>query len=204
MRHQDPCTGARACGTVKSVILLGDSIRLHYQPLVTQALYGLADISGPAENCRCSKTIMDNLGTWAIAPCPDIVHLNCGAHDIRHDRDGVGPLVPLNDYVANLESIFARLSRETSATLVWATTTPVIETRHQAVRDSTRYAADVTSYNTAALAVAERHGALINDLHATVMSAGADDLLKTDGLHFTDSGSAFLAKRVVESLMPLL
>ena len=189
---------------MKSVVLIGDSIRLHYQPLVAHALENAGHIWGPPENCRSSTVILGNLDSWAIARSPDIIHLNCGAHDIRHDRGVVGPLVSLHDYVANLERIFRRLRDETSAALVWATITPINEIRHQAVRESHRYAADVTTYNMAARDIAEYHGAIINDLHGAVAAAGADDLLKADGLHFTDAGSAFLAHRVVESLRPLL
>ena len=190
--------------TRTSVTLIGDSIRLHYQPLVAERLAGLARVSGPLDNCRSSAVILDNLDAWAIAAQPQIIHLNCGAHDIRHDGDADQPLVPLSAYAANLEAIFQRLRRETAATLVWATITPINEAHHQAMRDSRRYAADVTAYNAVALAIAGRHGAIIDDLPGAVRAAGPDRLLKPDGLHFTATGSAFLAERVADCLMPLL
>lgn len=189
---------------MKSVVLIGDSIRVHYQPWVVRALEGAANVWGPPENCRSSNVILDNLDTWGKDRSPDVIHLNCGLHDIRRDRALAGPQVSLPDYTANLDAIFGRLRDETSAVLVWATITPINEARHRAVRDSHRYGADVTSYNIAARELAERHGAIINDLYGAVASAGADSLLKADGLHFTDAGSAFLAHRVVESLRPLL
>ena len=34
------------------VLLLGDSIRMSYQPLVGQLLVGRASVVGPADNCQ--------------------------------------------------------------------------------------------------------------------------------------------------------
>ena len=36
------------------VLLLGDSIRMSYQPLVAQLLEGRATVVGPADNCQYS------------------------------------------------------------------------------------------------------------------------------------------------------
>jgi lysophospholipase L1-like esterase len=188
---------------MKTILLIGDSIRLHYQPHVIRVFEGLADVSGPVENCQSSATLRDNLDAWVIARSPHVVHLNCGAHDLRHDRDGRGPLVPQAGYEANLTAIFERIRAETDADLIWATITPLIEERHQAVRNALRYERDVAAYNVIGLSVARRFGAGINDLHAAVSDAGPEGLLKDDGLHFTEDGYAFLGAKVADALRPL-
>ena len=48
---------------MKSVILIGDSIRLGYQGVVRQELAGTAQVWGPAENGRDSREAIPDRGT---------------------------------------------------------------------------------------------------------------------------------------------
>ncbi|MBY5913788.1 SGNH/GDSL hydrolase family protein [Rhizobium leguminosarum] len=185
---------------MKTVLLIGDSIRLHYQPYVIKAFEGQANVWGPEENCQSSGVIWNNLDRWVISKRPDVVHLNCGLHDLRHDEGPAEALVPLDAYQANITGIFERVRAETTAELIWATVTPIIEERHQAVRSSRRYERDVSAYNAVGISVARRFGVTINDLHTTVSEAGPEVLLKQDGLHFVEEGYALLGAKVADAL----
>jgi lysophospholipase L1-like esterase len=188
---------------MKRVILIGDSIRLHYQPLVAAALTEQAEVWGPVENGGTSANVLGHLREWALGRRPDAVHLNCGLHDLRYDDDATEPQVPLAEYASNLGQVFAQLAA-LPCPIVWATTTPINQTRHQASRGSRRYEADVDRDNRVASTIAGERGVTINDLNLAVTEAGTDRLLKQDGVHFTEEGYEFLAGRVVERLRQVL
>lgn len=189
---------------MKQIVLIGDSIRLGYQGAVTRALLHEAVVTAPAENCRSSVEVRENFREWIAAADPDIVHLNCGLHDLRMDAGDSAHRVPIDVYADNLAAIFQLVVTGGKRTLIWATTTPLIEDRHQRSRQSRRYEADVARYNAVGLAVARQYGATVNDLHAAVLHAGAPRLLGSDGVHFTKDGSAFLAEAVVTSVRSAL
>nr|WP_315237974.1 SGNH/GDSL hydrolase family protein [uncultured Albidiferax sp.] len=189
---------------MKKIVLIGDSIRLAYQGAVTSALLHDAVVTAPAENCQSSAEVRKNFHGWIAAANPDIVHMNCGLHDLRIDAGDSAHRVPIDAYAANLEAIFNLVVTSGRRTLIWATITPLMEDRHQQSRQSRRYEADVARYNQVGLAVARKYGATVNDLHAAVQHAGAPRLLGPDGVHFTDDGSAFLAEAVVTSLRSAL
>ena len=67
-----------------SILLLGDSIRMGYQPFVAELLRGAATVIGPKDNCEDSGKYLTHLDTW-LAPA-DVIHFNCGLHDIKIDR----------------------------------------------------------------------------------------------------------------------
>jgi isoamyl acetate esterase len=184
---------------MKKLVLIGDSIRLHYQPLVMQELATEALVCGPVENCRTSADILANAKEWILDHSPDIVHINCGMHDLRIDPGISSCQVSIEDYASNLDEIFALISRSGQRTLIWATLTPLNERRHQSFRPSQRYESDVALYNETALNLARKHGAEINDLHRSVAEAGTDRLLSADGVHFTDEGYGFLAAAVASA-----
>jgi hypothetical protein len=68
---------------MKQIILIGDSIRMGYQPTVQQILADQAQVWGPVENGGNSHNVLTHLDAWVIQRQPDIVHLNCGLHDIK-------------------------------------------------------------------------------------------------------------------------
>ena len=184
---------------MKKLVLIGDSIRLHYQPLVMRELATEALVWGPAENCRTSADILANAKEWILDHSPDIVHINCGMHDLRIDPGVSTRQVSIEDYAANLDEIFALIGGGGQRTLIWATLTPLNERRHQRSRPSRRYESDVALYNETALNLARKHGATINDLHRSVAEAGSDRLLSSDGVHFTEEGYGFLATAVAST-----
>lgn len=190
---------------MKQVTLIGDSIRGGYQEYVQKELQGQAAVWGPEENGRHSVHILVNLHPWLLKRAADVVHINCGLHDLKTIVfGGRETVVPVEYYRRNLLQILQTVQKHTKAKLIWATTTPINERKahnvHARVADFDRFGADVAVYNKAALEVCEKLGVPVNDLHAVVMNAGRDRLLTEDGVHFTPEGCALLGKTVADAI----
>lgn len=181
------------------VLLIGDSIRLHYQPVVRQELRSEAEVIGPAENCETSRKVRARLATWLNSYKPELIHLNCGLHDLRMNAGSREVQVPLADYIENVDGII-RLAQRRASVVIWATTTPVDEPLHCANKVSRRSEADVRGYNQAAVEVASKAGAKINDLHRVVEKYGAKALWQPDGVHLKESGYALLGHAVAQNI----
>ena len=181
------------------VTLIGDSIRIGYQPHITRELSGQAEGWGPDQNGGASANGMADLDNWVLDRRADVVHVNSGLHDLKLPEGEYQ--VPLEQYVHNLHEMIDRVRGEFDGQMIWATTTPVMDERHQAVKHFERHEEDVRRYNEAALAVMESHGVSINDLHETVMEAGVARLLTDDGVHFTDEGYRILANAVADRIL---
>src|SRR5438094_7748907 len=147
------------------VLLVGDSIRLGYAPRVVALLAGTAEVVSPAPNGGDSANTLRHLGDWLAEAQPDVVHFNCGLHDLKRDKATGAYQVPLAQYEANLREIVGRLRRETGAALVFATSTPIDDARH-ARRGAgfDRFDADVQRYNACALEVMREAGVPAHDL----------------------------------------
>ena len=181
------------------VVLIGDSIRMGYQDHVASQLAGRAEVWVPKENGGDSRNVLAHLGQWVLARQPDLVHVNCGLHDLKR-AFGAESEVPLAEYEGNVRQILQRLQRELNGAVVWATTTPVDENWHHQNKGFDRLEADVEAYNAAAGAVAEDLGVPIDDLFAIVQREGKARLLTQDGVHFTEEGSQLLGHAVAECI----
>ncbi|MDE2743568.1 MAG: GDSL-type esterase/lipase family protein [Gemmatimonadota bacterium] len=179
------------------VVLIGDSIRMGYQDHVISQLAGRAEVWSPEENGGDSRNVLAHLDQWVLARQPDLVHVNCGLHDLKR-AFGAASEVPLAEYEGNVRQILQRLQRELNGAVVWATTTPVDEPWHHQNKGFDRLEADVDAYNAAARAVAEDLGVPIDDLFAVVEREGKAQLLTQDGVHFTEEGSQLLGRVVAE------
>ncbi len=188
---------------MKRVILIGDSIRMGYQQVVVDRLAGEAEVLYPQQNGGNSRNVLEHLDEWVLALRPDVVHLNCGLHDLKKDFGSDQAAVPLDDYQANLEAILARIRGETHACLIWAATTPVNEDWHHRNKGFDRFEADVVAYNRVAAEICQRLGVPIDDLYQVVMGAGRDRLLLPDGVHFNADGYALLGETVAEAVRSL-
>ncbi|MDQ3701568.1 MAG: dienelactone hydrolase family protein [Chloroflexota bacterium] len=186
------------------VALVGDSIRMGYAPLVVQHLAGRAQVISPEPNGGDSANVLRHLQAWVVHEQPDVVHLNCGLHDLKRSKASATAQsgeyqVPLAQYEANLREIVDRLRRDTSADIVFATTTPILDERHtQRGADFDRFAADVQRYNACATAVMQAADVPIHDLYWVVEQAGAAAVLAPDGTHYTPEGFARLAAAVAD------
>ena len=185
------------------VVLVGDSIRLGYGPFVAERLKGRARVVGSPENAGDSRNLLAHLEDWAIRDRPVVVHFNAGLHDIKADPTSGSHQVEPDEYRANLREIVRRLGSETSARLVFATTTPVVEARREVGKHPTFLLknGDVASYNRAALEVVGTSPLVrVDDLHAAVVRLGAESALLPDGVHFTEAASRALAEQVAASV----
>ncbi|MDE2809164.1 MAG: GDSL-type esterase/lipase family protein [Gemmatimonadota bacterium] len=179
------------------IVLIGDSIRMGYQNHVASQLAGRAEVWAPKPNGGDSRNVLAHLDQWVLARQPDVVHVNCGLHDLKR-AFGAASAVPLDEYERNVRQILQRLQRELNGAVVWATTTPVDENLHHQNKGFDRLEADVEAYNVAARAVAEDLGVPIDDLFAVVQQKGKARLLTQDGVHFTEEGSRLLGRVVAE------
>ena len=184
-----------------TAILIGDSICMGYRPLVKQRLAKKIDILGIEGNGGDSGCILENLDEWMIKRDATLIHLNCGLHDLKFERDKKAHQQLLKIYQANLNRIVERLKNETAKRLVWATTTPVIDERHNAVKEFDRYLGDVEAYNRAATTIMREAGIPINDLYSAIQNDDVSTCLGNDGVHITDRGNRILTEAVCEFLL---
>lgn len=183
---------------MKQLVLIGDSIRMGYEPFVKEALQDDAEVWGPEENGGDSRNVLAHLEEWVLSRSPGLVHINCGLHDIKKDFETGGAQVPMEEHARNVETILARLKGEGDFTIVWAMTTPVNEQWHHENKGFDRFEADVRAANGAAGEICGRLDIPVNDLYTVVMDGGRDDLLVEDGVHFKREGYEMLGNAVVE------
>ncbi len=185
------------------VLLLGDSIRMSYQPHVARLLDGRAAVVGPAENCQYSLYTLDSLDLWLEElGRPDIVHWNNGIHDVGHNPDRDPVQFPPGQYLANLERILEQLLALTPR-VIWATTTPVHPDYPLREGEWSFCNEDINRYNQAARRLMEGRGVPVNDLHALVLG-DPDRFLCEDMLHLSRAGEAACAHAVAASVSPFL
>jgi isoamyl acetate esterase len=188
---------------LRRVLLLGDSIRASYQPLVAELLKGKAFVAGPEENCQFSAYTLASLDRWlATLGKPDIVHWNNGLHDVGHNPNRAPRQYSIDIYCANLAFILARL-RGTGAQVIWATTTPVHPTRPFVTTAWSWRNEEIDCYNAAALAIMNSENVPVNDLHA-VVAANPDLYLREDKLHLSEDGKRNCAEAVAGAVAQFL
>ena len=191
---------------MKNVMLWGDSIRIGYAPFVAKYLDGVAAVRWPNVNCENSTVFLANWQGWLGAAKPDVLHLNCGLHDVKtvspRRRDLV---VPIEFYRRNLEILFEELRYALPETrLVFATTTPVIQSLTAGRSSFHRYNANVEEFNDAAREVAISHDVEINDLWKLVSERGPEKMIEADGAHPNEANSRILGEAVANFIRPFL
>ena len=91
MRIATPAAARRRPGgAAPKVVLIGDSIRLGYAPNVAERLAGKATVVSPPANGGDSANVLEHLEEWVIREKPDVVHLNCGLHDLKRSAGRTG------------------------------------------------------------------------------------------------------------------
>ncbi len=184
-----------------SAILIGDSICMGYRPRVKQRLLEKVNILGIEGNGGDSSRLLENLDEWMINCDAALIHFNCGLHDLKFERDSKAYQQPIEVYEANLRKIVERLKKGSRARLVWATTTPVIDERHNAVKGFDRYLRDVKAYNRIAAAIMAEAGISMDDLYSAIQSDDVEACLGGDGVHMTERGNGILADTVSRSVL---
>lgn len=197
--------GAGGDAALPKVVLVGDSIRLSYAPIVARKLDGAAIVVSAKANGGDSANVLANLQQWVLREKPAVVHFNCGIHDTKKFIATGKFQVSPEAYEANLRQIVARIRSETDARIVFATTTPILDGRAAAARQGRDYqllAASVEQYNAIARKVMADLNVPLNDLHAALAQptapATADTLIGSDGVHLTDAGKELLGQQVAD------
>lgn len=180
---------------MKTILLLGDSIRMFYCNYVRELLNEY-NVVWPEDNCRFSLYTLRCISDWmALTPQPEevtLIHWNNGLWDMaRHTLDGK-PLTSMEDYVKNLKRIIFELkNRFPKAKIVFATTTSV----DPALGFIDNH--DIIAYNAAAVELMKNNHIAVNDLYS-LMAAHPEYIRKEDLIHETDEGAKALAEQVAK------
>lgn len=188
------------------VLIIGDSISIGYTVAAREGLKGVANVHRVPGNAGHTAMGISGLPKWLAEKNGkwDLIHFNWGLWDLCYrnpksktqgNRDKVnGSLTHTPEkYAENLETIVTRL-KETGATLIFATTTPVPE------GEAGRKVGDDSVYNQAAIEVMKRHGVVINDLHKVIAGKMEKYGKKAGDVHFTDEGSKLLGDAVATAI----
>jgi DNA-binding beta-propeller fold protein YncE len=199
-----PSGAAEPAPATAKVVLIGDSIRLGYAPIVARELDGVAVVVSPKPNGGDSANVLRHLEEWVIREQPTLVHFNCGIHDMKKSRVNGQFQVPPETYAANLRTIVGRIRAGTKATVVFATTTGAHDDRAARARTRADYElleASAEQYNRIARTVMDELGVPVDDLHALLADPETRaGLMGSDGIHFTADGYRRLGTEVARFL----
>jgi lysophospholipase L1-like esterase len=177
------------------LLLIGDSICLNSEKYIKENLEGVITLHSPPENCESSNKVRKLLETWLSGKNVDIVHINCGLHDVRYDPGCDHPVSTKGQYEVNLNIIFRKLA-EYGAKIIWATSTPIDEKVHNETKVSRRYLKDIAEYNKISINLAKKFSFKVNDLFSKVSNIDLGEILLPDGIHFNEAGNAKIGELV--------
>ncbi|MFA6563936.1 MAG: SGNH/GDSL hydrolase family protein [Verrucomicrobiia bacterium] len=175
------------------VLLIGDSISMGYTLPVRKLLEGKANVHRILNNGGPTKYGIANIDRWLGTGKWDVIHFNWGIHDLKFMPDGKRQVEPA-DYEKNLRELVAKM-KTTGAKLIWAAITPIPKGELVPPR---KFGSE-NEYNVIAKRIMEANGVRINDLN-TYITPKLAKLQKPKDLHYTDEGSAFLAKKVAAEI----
>ncbi|MBT3377366.1 MAG: SGNH/GDSL hydrolase family protein [Lentisphaerae bacterium] len=181
------------------ILIMGDSISIHYTHLVRAQLEGKANVHRIPTNGGPTDRGLANLDKWLKPGNWAVIYFNFGLHDSKYqgwDRKTGKRFSDTQTYGKNLEQLVTRL-KETGTKLVWATTTPIPEGA------KTHEVGDSIPYNSVANAIMEKHGVPISDLYSHVKPDLAAHI-RPQNIHFSTSGSEFLARKVARDILAQL
>jgi hypothetical protein len=182
---------------MKRLVLLGDSISLHYGPFLRNYLEGRCTIRGKEEegealnsldvplggNGGDSGMVLEYLSRRPDAMDCDIFLFNCGLHDIKGDLQTGILQVPIEQYRANLEAICCLLEKHPLKS-AFIRSTPVDDFLHAKRNQSfSRKNSDLVRYNAAADEIMKAHRVPCIDLYGFTLSLGSG--VFQDHVHFT-------------------
>ena len=183
---------------MKKVTLLGDSIRqIGYGTKVLEMLGEEYEVFQPDENCRFAKYTLRMIFDFrAQIEGSDVIHWNNGLWDVC-DLFGDGSLFSTDEeYVENILRI-ARLLKEITPNVIFATTTPVHPT-YPYNKNS-----DIQRFNSLVTPKLQALGIEINDLYALV----AEDIegnISDDRIHLSAKGIELCSQQVVNAIRKLV
>lgn len=171
----------------KKMLLLGDSISLHYGSYLDEYLsheYEIYSKPGKEEalkkidsaiggNGGDSSMVLEYIKERQEASDLDfdVFLFNCGLHDIKRKIPEENLQISMEEYERNLNEIYEIMGKN-DVKCIFMTTTPVLEDVHNTLIPAgiKRYNKDVLKYNEIATKVANKYNASIIDLHRFVSS----------------------------------
>lgn len=147
-----------------------------------------------------TRQFLESLGAGELPSTVDLIHFNVGLHDIARQDEESECAVPLDEYERNLRAIVALFQAGHPAELVWASTTPVLDARHQRAKRSVRRDEDVRRYNQVATAVMRELQVAEHDLYTVLRRAKLEVVLGPDGVHPSTAGRELLVTAVSDLL----
>lgn len=196
-----------------NVLIIGDSISIGYTPFVKEMLKTKANVlrpmleNGNPENCSGTTKGVENIDRWIGDTKWEVIHFNFGLHDVKHVDPVTGEgsnnpkhpqQAPLKQYKQNLEIIVEKL-KATGAKLIFATTTPYPDV----VEGPLRKPGMPAKYNREAVKLMNKNNVIINDLFAFMLPQ-MSELQLPNNVHFTETGSFELAKKVTERIIEVI
>jgi len=165
------------------VLLIGDSISRGYTLDTRKALTGKANVHRAPENCGPTANGVKKIEIWLGDGKWDVIHFNFGIHDRK---------TPAADYEQRLETLIARM-KQTGAKLIFATTTPVPAD----TKDGPEIVTQIAEKNEIATRVVQKHGVLINDLHA-FLAPQLEGIANPKDVHFNAKGYELMGQQVAK------
>lgn len=180
---------------MKQVMLLGDSLRMGYEPLVRELLKGKAEVSGPNENGRWAGYTLNSFRFWIPGmPKPDVIHWNNGLWDLGDDYQLGRPFSLPEEYESCLERMVTVINKiYPEAQIIMATTMPT----------DNPDTSGIIEYNDILKKVAKRHNIPVNDLFPLV-DGKTDTMICPDHIHLTEEGFNIVAKQVADTISDYL
>jgi lysophospholipase L1-like esterase len=192
----------------RRVLLLGDFIRLAYQPHAEHAL--TADrtldvrIVAPAASTGTSADLAEGIDEWLRRFNPDAVHFNAGLEDVcwirAERRNVVGP----GEYEMNLRRVVDACRMRVGGDIVFALTTPVIDEK-QCDRPGSacdRLNREIDDYNAIAERIMVGENILLNRLDH-VVGRHDEEYLAEDGVSLSPDGAVAVGKAVATCIRTL-
>lgn len=190
----------------KTIFVLGDSISMQYGPYLEKMLAGRYTVIRKQEDGQGLQNLDipkgSNLGNSRMALAyirhkfadesfkPDLVTVNCGLHDIKHDTATGAIAVDAAEYRANLTHIFT-IVKKRKIPLVWIRTTEVVDSIHRRNKGFSRYAKDLEQYNSIADEVCRKAGIKSIDLYSFTKALGDNRFI--DHVHYKEEVRALQA-----------
>ncbi len=189
------------------VLLIGDSISIGYTLPTRELLAGKANVHRILTNGGPTTRGVEQIDRWLGEKPWDVIHFNWGLHDLKYlgpnGKNLADPAaadshqqVPPEEYEKNLRKLVARL-KETGATLIWCSTTPV------PAGAGGRVVGDAVKYNAIAAKIMQENDIAIDDLYMFAKPRLKEIQLPAN-VHFSKPGSKALAEQVAGTISDAL
>lgn len=172
------------------VLLIGDSIAYHYQEIVREMLKGTAYVDYISTSYGIDNPLYNNIikGFYSNSKY-DLVHFNHGLHAWH---------LSTKSYKNRIDKLLKKLNCKN--TIIANSTVVYLKGNKEINQGAQRV---IEKRNSALEQIANENGYSFNDLHS-VSRTIPPEFRTEEGIHYTEKGSIYLAKQVVEKIKTLL